>query len=272
MTTYRRLAPRSELADAVEYLWLLEEPAGSSESQPVLPDGRMELVFQLAEPFEQQLPEGRWSRQGRRLLVGQQWQRVELRPTGRVCCLGVHLAPAGLACFVAGDLRRFAGRILEMSEALSSLPALDALDIDQAAVAVQSWLMTQHRADPDPLVQAALAALDSISELADLAARLGLSERQLRRRFESAVGLAPKRYARLQRFQQVFAQAREGEALAWVEAALAGGYCDQSHFNRDFRAFTGQAPRSLLRELGPLTDFFLARASDSSKTPGRARS
>lgn len=265
---YRRLAPCAALADAVEYLWILEQPEGEREAQPVLPDGRMELVFQLARPFEQRHTDGRWLRQGGRLLVGQQLRRVDLRPCGATHCLGVHLAPAGLACFVAGDLRRFSGRILDLAEAFPAAPTLEALrDAPDAVRAVQDWLLSQRRASPDPVVQAALRALDDSTELETIAATLGLSERQLRRRFESAVGLAPKRYARLQRFQQVFAQAREGEAQAWAEAALDGGYCDQSHFNRDFRAFTGQSPRELLRELAPLTEFFLSDLSKTARAP-----
>ena len=64
----------------------------------------------------------------------------------------------------------------------------------------------------------------------------------------------------------------EEESLpqVWAEVALQAGYCDQAHFNRDFRAFSGRRPRELMRDLGPLTAFFLSAASssDSSKTAG----
>jgi len=271
---FQRLTPTPSLADAVDHLWWLEGE-GDGSTQPVLPDGCMELVFQLGDRFEQQAADGQWWRQGDRLLVGQQLRPVLLRPGRRVRCLGLHLRPAGLAAFVPGDLRRFSGRILPLDEALGPAlaPLHDALracaDFAAAAALVQAWLQGVRRAPVDPRLGRAADAL-SAGELAlpQLAAALGWSERQLRRRFEAAVGLAPKRFARLLRFQRVLADGREQDAVAWAEAALAGGYCDQAHFNRDFRAFTGRRPRELLRDLRPLTAFFLSESSKTANTGG----
>lgn len=78
------------------------------------------------------------------------------------------------------------------------------------------------------------------------------------------MGLGPKRFVRLIRFQRVFEQRREHDARAWSEVALDCGYYDQAHFNRDFRAFAGVKPREIIRDADPLTAFFL---SVSSKTP-----
>lgn len=258
------------LADALDHVWLLDG-AGDGE-QPIWPDGCGEWVFQLADPFEQLQADGSWQRQPTRLLVGQQLRRVLLRPGRRVRCLGLHFRPEGMACFLAGDLRRFTDRIVELDAALDT--PLDALraslqqaDDANAAAAVQHWLSRLRRAPAEPRLQRAVAALQQPGcELPALASELGWSERQLRRRFESAVGLAPKRYARLARFQQVLGAGRLHDAQAWAAAAQDAGYCDQSHFNRDFRAFTGSAPRQLLSSLQPLTDFFLGM-SENSKTP-----
>jgi AraC-like DNA-binding protein len=269
---FARFLPEPMLADVLDHVWLLQGE-GDGEVQPVLPDGCPELVFQLGDPFEQRQPDGRWHVQGRRLLVGQQLHRVELRPGPRVHCLGLHLRPAGLAAFIAGDLRRYTGQIVELDLALGcSLVALAhelaALPEAAAVIRLQQALQACRRQSADLGLQQAAEALEAGLPLPAVAAGLGQSERQLRRRFETAVGLSPKRFARLRRFQQVFALGREQDAGAWAEAALAGGYCDQAHFNRDFRAFTGSRPRELLRDLQPLTAFFL---SETSKTAAAGR-
>ncbi|MEO8359629.1 MAG: helix-turn-helix domain-containing protein, partial [Vicinamibacteria bacterium] len=110
-----------------------------------------------------------------------------------------------------------------------------------------------------------LAGSSGAVELTALADVLHLSARQFRRRFEFAVGLPPKRFSRLIRFQRVFEQKREGDARAWSQVALDCGYYDQAHFNRDFKAFTGVRPKDIVKDADPLTSFFL---SVSSKTEG----
>ncbi|MFO1251590.1 MAG: AraC family transcriptional regulator [Inhella sp.] len=274
--SFTRHLPRASLQGLVDSLWCLEA-AADAPMQSVLPDGCPEWVFQLASPYAQLQPDGSWLPQGQRLLVGQQLQPVALRPLGPVRCLGVHFEPAGLAAWMGGDLRRFTGRIEDLDWALGLdlrglSQTLAAMPQPQALEALQDWLETLPRRPPDPRLTQAVQALSGrpLAELPALAAELGWSERQLRRRFEAAVGLGPKRFQRLVRFQRVFAQAREHEAQAWVEAALDGGYCDQAHFSREVRTFCGASPRELLRELSPLTAHFLS-LSDFSKTAAAAR-
>lgn len=62
--------------------------------------------------------------------------------------------------------------------------------------------------------------------------------------FRDAVGISPKLFSRMQRFQRVF-QATEGADSDWVDAAVQNGYFDQAHLIRDFREFAGKAPTSL---------------------------
>jgi AraC-like DNA-binding protein len=72
---------------------------------------------------------------------------------------------------------------------------------------------------------------------------LGLSERQLRRRFVDAVGYGPKTLARILRFQRFLALAGSGEDLARL--ALAAGYADQAHLTRETRRLAGRTPLEL---------------------------
>ncbi|WP_243713123.1 helix-turn-helix domain-containing protein [Actinomadura sp. 6K520] len=78
----------------------------------------------------------------------------------------------------------------------------------------------------------------------DVADRLGLSERQLRRRSLAAFGYGPKTLQRVLRFQRALRLARAGEPLA--DAAFAAGYADQAHFAHEVRALAGEPVRNLL--------------------------
>ena len=98
-------------------------------------------------------------------------------------------------------------------------------------------------ADLDPLARAAALGMAQpgtrVSEL-----DLGLSERQLRRRFADAVGYGPKTLARVLRFQRFLELARGGDDLARL--AFAAGYADQAHLTRECGRLAGRTPPAQL--------------------------
>lgn len=79
-----------------------------------------------------------------------------------------------------------------------------------------------------------------------LAAELGWSRKRLWSRFQSQIGLPPKRAAKLVRFDHAIHRLVAGQAAARV--AADGGYTDQSHLHRDVVAFTGLTPATAVNE------------------------
>ena len=79
--------------------------------------------------------------------------------------------------------------------------------------------------------------------IARLSEQVNLSQKQLERVFTRTVGLTPKRYSRLARFQKIvsFLERREGFS-DWTSLALEFGFFDHSHMVKDFQAFAGTAP------------------------------
>lgn len=95
---------------------------------------------------------------------------------------------------------------------------------------------------PDLAVQAAVARLaDPRQRIHELAADLGLSQRQLRRRFHDAVGYGPKTLQRILRLRRFLALADGDLARAATEA----GYADQAHLAHETRQLTGLTPSTL---------------------------
>jgi transcriptional regulator GlxA family with amidase domain len=110
---------------------------------------------------------------------------------------------------------------------------------------------------PDPLVLEAVRQLMPWrrAEVGSLTSSLFLSERQLRRRFQAAIGLAPKALHRTLRFQGFLALAQEAIASGRPPTSdgLAGlaaeaGYADQPHLTRECMRLTGVTPRTFLRQ------------------------
>lgn len=97
---------------------------------------------------------------------------------------------------------------------------------------------------PDRTMCHVAALLGDGRAVAEVAAAVGLSERQLHRRSLASFGYGPKVLARVLRFERALGSARDGRPLA--RAALDAGYGDQSHFARDVRLLTGQTASQLV--------------------------
>jgi AraC-like DNA-binding protein len=99
-----------------------------------------------------------------------------------------------------------------------------------------------------PAVGRALRRLQRSPQLptaAQLARDVGASERHLRRAFSEVVGMPPKRFLRVLRFQRALGMARR--SADWGVIVKETGYFDQAHLIADFRALTGTTPGLLLR-------------------------
>jgi AraC-like DNA-binding protein len=84
--------------------------------------------------------------------------------------------------------------------------------------------------------------------------RLNISERQFERRFSQTVGVSPQFYIRVKRFNEAvrLMKTRQFETLTDVAHAL--NFCDQSHFIRDIKAFSGITPKSLSQKVDDFHD------------------
>jgi AraC-like DNA-binding protein len=109
---------------------------------------------------------------------------------------------------------------------------------------VHAWLAARPLPPLDRVVR---DAVDVIREtrgglpIAGVAERVGMSERQLQRRFRRAVGLTPKEFARIRRFRSAIGAVLQGR-VEWSRVACEFGFADQAHLSREFAEISGFAP------------------------------
>jgi AraC-like DNA-binding protein len=96
--------------------------------------------------------------------------------------------------------------------------------------------------DSHPAVEYALREFTPGRSVADVTESIGLSARRFIELFERQVGLTPKVYCRLRRFQSALRRAHTAREVDWSAVAQECGYFDQAHFIHDFRAFSGITP------------------------------
>jgi AraC-like DNA-binding protein len=229
---YREQPPPAGLAPWLACTWARAEERATVR---VLPDGCTDLIARadgglfVAGPDTRPRLSGDARRSG---VVG-----VRFRPGAGAAVLGVPLHTLRDGRPELSDLWGDAGR--RLTEELAAAPS-DGERLRRLLAAVAR----RREALPDPLVAAAAAHLERIPRLriGALARDLGLSERQLLRRFDDAVGYGPKVLARVLRLQRLLALPPDA-GLAW--AALAAGYADQAHMSAEVRRLAGLTPAAL---------------------------
>lgn len=235
--------PPPPLDGHIELFWYWRGHTLPRSTERVLPTGTIELVIPLRADEPQT---GGVSGPHSRAFLIERTVEDEL--------LGVHFRPGGAFPFLgtpAGDLQN---RYVTLDDLWGRTRAQALLgEIHEAADAhakfsvLARWLarVARNRLERDAAVSYALARLERDSArgaAGALAAAVNMSQRRFIETFRCRVGLTPKLYSRIQRFQRILDRVASAERVDWVRTALACGYYDQSHFIHDFRSFTGLRP------------------------------
>jgi AraC-like DNA-binding protein len=97
-----------------------------------------------------------------------------------------------------------------------------------------------------------------------------LSHQQLIRLFRQEVGMTPKRFVRVRRFQKVLERLGRENHANWAEIARACGYADQAHLSREFQEFAGVSPTAYLRDRDARFPTYLPYVPDCPDAPNAA--
>ena len=191
---------------------------------------------------------------------------------GNMRAWGIGILPAGWAKFFALPAEDMADRFADGAKhpAFAHLaPLADRLrganDIDAAAQLLDDHfaglLAGAPRDDPAILIAHGALVDDDLASVAELAAKLELSERSVERLSRRAFGFPPKLLIRRQRFLRSLARFMLDPSMSWIEA-LDYHYYDQAQFTRDFQRFMGMSPRAYASRPKPiLGSAALARAA-----------
>jgi AraC-like DNA-binding protein len=236
---YRSHTPGMPLAAHVDHLWMLSDvPAHPHER--VVPSGTLELVINLAED-EFRIYDPTDARRIRRysgaVISGAFSRCFGIDTREHASIVGVHFKPGGAYPFLGLPLHELADSHVD----LETLWGLEARGLRDRLTPVR-----HHPAVSEALAQLSQRAVP----VGDLARQSGLSHRRFIELFRAEVGMAPKRFSRLRRFERAAVYARSNTP-DWARLALDCGYFDQSHMIADFLAFSGFTPAQFLGRATP---------------------
>ncbi len=247
--TYRERPPVPALAGILSSVWMQSiAPGAEPYTHRMVPNGSVELSVVVGE--EARVTGPRTGSAVDMLEPGATVFGVRFRPGAAL--LGVDASELLDLEVAAGEL--WGPRAAELGERVAGAATVrDALALLEAQVAHSA----ERAPASDPLVSEAVSRLMPwrAPDVGSLHAALHISERQLRRRSLSAVGLAPKVLQRILRFQGFLAlvqhalsQGRPPAAGGLARLAAEAGYADQSHLTRESARLMGIPPAAFLEE------------------------
>jgi AraC-like DNA-binding protein len=259
---YRRYIPAPPLCRFVELLWYYEGAARPHAKERILPDGSMGLVVNLNQDeirvYDPRRIECFMKFRGASV-SGPRSEFSVIDTAEQKHVMGVHFKPGGGFPFFhlpASELRNLHVALEDVwGQAAADLrdQLLEAPTVEDKFRVLESCLLQQMAkpTEPHPAVAFALRHLHAGAHartISDLTDQVGLSPTHFIHVFREEVGLAPKLFCRVRRFQKVLHLIGRERDIDWAGVALSCGYFDQSHFNHDFRAFSGINPSTYVAE------------------------
>ncbi|WP_353779994.1 AraC family transcriptional regulator [Winogradskyella sp. 3972H.M.0a.05] len=126
---------------------------------------------------------------------------------------------------------------------------------------IEHWLENQFKKDDfyTDIIEYAIHEIQTSSSqinISKLAERSGYSQKQFIELFKKYVGITPKQFHRITRFNEILAAVENKEKISWARIASECGYFDQAHFIKDFQSFSGLNPSKYLSDIGDYPNFF----------------
>ncbi|HUH62233.1 MAG TPA: helix-turn-helix domain-containing protein [Terracidiphilus sp.] len=260
------------------YVWAYGTIFGAVLSEPLripLPARPKQLLtFSFGDPYRILDPESHEEHASPRVTVAgpQTYARAGLSAFGTIDTFTIHFQPAGFYRLfgipmteltdAAYDAYGVIGaRLPGMEDELACAPSF-AKRVELAERCLMGMLDSD--AAPDPIAFAAnrLFRRAGLQGVSAMAAEVNLSPRQFERRFLAQVGIPPKLYARIIRFNAALDNKLRSPGYSWTRVANEHEYYDQMHLLRDCRAFTGEPPERFLARLAPLPAFHAFYATE----------
>lgn len=265
--------PAPPLAHFVESMVFYEGLPPSHSVERLLPDGAAHLLIELADrpqfvfDNETLLAKQRCTHSW---ISGMHTDFLSISAEPHSSMFVIRFRPTGMRPFLCLPMCLLNNQVVPADGILGREAEFlreQLLEADNPAAkfqAAEAWLWTQFSPTEVPAQVAQFAAaaigqsptLGGIQRIVD---KTGYSQKHLIQLFREHIGLAPKAFQRVLRFNRVLQEIETRREIVWSELAYDCGFADQAHFIREFRRFAGFNPGDFLKERRHFTNYVVIR-------------
>ena len=263
--TPQLFAPPEALKSFIKYFWALNNPVESPpKTLSAFPDGCPGIIMvqseggAICDNLNKKLP-GIY-------LHGQTIAPSKLSCSGKFSAVGVSFQPHALKSVFGIDACEFTHAGFDLNSIQNkkhinlSEQIINEESVEGKIKMLSNYLLYRHqtndRQTEDMIKDAVAQIVQSKGNLSlkELQQKLNLSERSLERKFNQSIGISPKLFSRICRFQESLNQLQTRSYDKLSDIAYENQYADQSHLIRTFKEFTGLSPLEFKKQSGGLVD------------------
>lgn len=249
------------LNDLIETIFHFKGLMPAHSLERVVPTGHIHLIFELdgqqRSTFDNDSlePNAAFSNVW---ISGMQKEYITISTHKNSEMFVIQFKPHGSYPFLQRPVHELNDRILPAEEILGN----GVLDLRQILLMAgesnekfrlaEEWLedRLEHKmAPPDELVSILnKLGKEPATKYNKIIEEYGATQKHLIDQFKRFVGLKPKEFQRILRFNDILKLIQEKEQITWTDVAYSCGYSDQSHFIKEFKHFSGFNPREFIKE------------------------
>lgn len=244
---YREYPPDIRLSHLIETYWVADDLIEKPVSQRIFPDGCVDIIFDFGNSSSSGLPK----------LVGTMTSLLEIvYPPGRVQMMGIRFAPGGITAFTRMPVFEVTNRNMELpltdtlfnSSFYESLPGIT--NIHERIAHINRYLIAllPELYLPEKQIDHAVSLIQNAHgqlSVKQLASKTCLCERHFERKFKAAIGISPKLYSNVMRFQFARRYMKTYKEDSLFSVSIACGYHDLSHMNKEFQRLGSMMPSDM---------------------------
>jgi len=263
MEKFYTFTPSSPLASHIHSYWILERDDEVSSVERIVPTGCIQLIFYRSGHM--------WSLtdktfQPRAFLGGQYNLYTDIEAAGSLSMIVIVFRPLGVKSFFDFPLSDIAQSVLSIEDMPDPIwkeleeRLFEIVQPEQIISMIEYYLTRKLFSDSDYNLKRLSAAVTLVSQqsdrkVSDMAAESCLSVKQFKRLFTQYVGLQPKEFIRIMRFQRALYYMEHFPSMSFSQIAFECGYYDASHLVKEFKQLSGYTPTDF-SSLSPHSDYF----------------
>lgn len=254
----KRLAPRPELQNLVDSFWVFENDFGvpTEDSRVIAPNGKAKFIYSYLNGLSTVDNGIQTDYKDQEIFLVGIWDKPvtltsKVRITGTI---GIELTPNGLHRFTRFSAHEIVNKIFSFSD-IYGLAGRDLLErlsntksLSDKINELQNFLVKiiQLTNRNNTLIDYSVQLIKNSSGLftiKDLEEKMGYSKRYLDMLFKEHLGISPKKYSVIVRFQSFYNLWANSDSTNFYSDVLYEHYYDQAHFIKEFKEFTGHSPK-----------------------------